>query len=77
MLVVNLDGLAGMVISFGCLGLILVNPLGFGPFALFGALVLGMIAPFLYLNVMKRKGDLTQAFEQIYHTANETLFRQK
>ena len=52
----GIDGLAGMVISFGCLGLILVNPLGFGPFALFGALVLGMIAPFLYLNVMKRKG---------------------
>lgn len=56
----GIDGLAGIVISVGALGFLLFS----GPFAafahygIFAALLVGMMAPFLYFNVVKRRGFL-------------------
>lgn len=56
----GIDGLAGTVLFFGSLGLYLFsfdNPT-LRPISLYGALLAGMILPFLYLNIIPRKGFL-------------------
>ncbi|MFM8269602.1 MAG: MraY family glycosyltransferase, partial [Pseudomonadota bacterium] len=56
----GIDGLAGSVLFFGGLGLYLLS--GNHPAAkftgIYGGLLMGMLIPFLYFNVMKRKGFL-------------------
>lgn len=54
----GIDGLAGLVIFMGALGFIGFShssPKNF-PFYLYSSLLMGMLIPFLYFNVAKRKG---------------------
>jgi UDP-GlcNAc:undecaprenyl-phosphate GlcNAc-1-phosphate transferase len=58
----GIDGLAGIVIMTGAGGLVsFCFGSGTGeyyPYFVYGSMLIGMIVPFLYLNVMKRKGFL-------------------
>ncbi len=56
----GIDGLAGVVLLTGSLGytLFAYNRIESYPYVLFSLLLAGMLLPFLYLNVVKRKGFL-------------------
>ncbi len=56
----GIDGLAGIVIMMGCVGYLGLSYTyaELYPYAIVAALIMGMMIPFLYLNVMKRKGFL-------------------
>jgi len=56
----GIDGLAGLVILMGAAGFILFShglP-AYYPYFLYASMLIGMLVPFLYLNVVKRKGFL-------------------
>jgi UDP-GlcNAc:undecaprenyl-phosphate/decaprenyl-phosphate GlcNAc-1-phosphate transferase len=56
----GIDGLAGLVILMGASGFMLFShglP-AYYPYFLYACLLIGMMCPFLYLNVIKRKGFL-------------------
>jgi UDP-GlcNAc:undecaprenyl-phosphate GlcNAc-1-phosphate transferase len=56
----GIDGLAGLVLFVGGLGFCLISPSNHSlyPYFVLSGLLMGMLIPFLYLNVFKRKGFL-------------------
>lgn len=56
----GIDGLAGLVIAVGCLGFIFLAQSfpGQSQYVIYTALLLGMTIPFLFINVVYRKGFL-------------------
>ncbi len=56
----GIDGLAGLVIFMGSLGYILLSYVSgpFAPYIVCASVIVGMMVPFLYCNVVKRRGFL-------------------